>query len=300
MDDRPMFFFAGLLGSPMYMEVEPEIPALIAVNDLAAAGQKLSTASDLWATLEAALDNGKPVFLDSGVFNLTNEHMRAHGITMDEALALAPDQIDNFDWLFDIYQEVLDLVADRLWGYVEIDQGGMENKRVTRSRLHGRGLDPIPVYHPLNDGWDYFDELASNFDRICVGNIVQAPPNIRARIIATVTERIRDYPETWIHFLGLTPNHNSFAYPLVSCDSSSWNFCYRAAEHTKIGTAATKRWSLPRTMQSELKAATTLDLDEWRLRRNRDGEVQIVEQHCAMESLRHYYRTLRSLGLPEF
>jgi hypothetical protein len=46
--------------------------------------------------------------------------------------------------------------ADRLSGYTELDQGGRDHKRRTRTRLHDLGLNPIPVYHPFNDGWDYF------------------------------------------------------------------------------------------------------------------------------------------------
>ena len=57
---------------------------------------------------------------------------------------------------------------------VEVDQGGRENKIKTRARLEKMGLRPIPVYHPLNDGWDYFDYLAENYDRICMGNVVNA------------------------------------------------------------------------------------------------------------------------------
>ena len=57
------------------------------------------------------------------------------------------------------------------------------------------GLKPIPVYHPLLDGWDYFDELAAQYDRICFGNIVQAPAATRIRLLHTLWERHRRYPD---------------------------------------------------------------------------------------------------------
>lgn len=172
--------------------------------------------------LDRFLDGGGKVFLDSGIFNLTNEHMREHGMTMDEALSLAPDEIDGFHELLDRYCEIVEQFRTRLWGYVELDQGGRENKKRTRAKLEADGLRPIPVYHPLNDGWDYFDELAARYDRICVGNIVQAAPPLRLRLLATLWERRRQYPHLWIHLLGMTPKQWLIAYPQTSCDSSTW------------------------------------------------------------------------------
>ena len=140
---------------------------------------------------------------------------------MDEALGTAPEDIDGFDNLFDRYCEIVGVLGDRAWGYIELDQGGRDNKIKTRKRLEALGFNPVPVYHPLNDGWDYFDELASTYDRICVGNVVEADSETRKRIIATIYERCRDYPDLWVHLLGLTPNPWLNAYPMGSCDSSS-------------------------------------------------------------------------------
>jgi hypothetical protein len=84
------------------------------------------------------------------------------------------------------------------------------------------GLAPIPVYHPLNDGWDYFDTLAQRYDRICMGNVVQASPSARKRLITTAWERHRKYPHLWIHLLGYTPHQTLNALPMDSCDSSTW------------------------------------------------------------------------------
>ena len=105
--------------------------------------------------------------------------------------------------------------GSRLWGYIELDQGGAVHKRRTRTALEQAGLAPIPVYHPFNDGWDYFDELCARYDRICVGNVVQAPRAIRCRIFATVWERQRAYPDVWIHYLGVTPTPTQIAYPVT-------------------------------------------------------------------------------------
>ncbi len=162
------------------------------------------------------------LFIDSGVFSLANGHAVAHNISMDEALALAPTEIDGFAALYDKYCSVIEALGNHVWGYIEIDQGGRENKKVTRAKLEAKGFRPIPVYHPFNDGWDYFDELASNYDRICFGNIVQADPETRKRLLATAWERRRKYPHLWIHLLGLSPNERLNGYPIDSCDSSAW------------------------------------------------------------------------------
>jgi len=165
---------------------------------------------------------GKKLFIDSGIFNLTNQHARNNNMTMDQVLAMAPDELDGFDALFYKYTRIVKEIGEKAWGYIEIDQGGMANKIKTRDRLHGLGFNPIPVYHPLVDGWDYFDYLAERYDRICLGNIVQAQNETRKRILATMWERKRKYPNLWIHCLGLTPNEHCLAFPLSSADSSSW------------------------------------------------------------------------------
>lgn len=211
--ERHIYFPAS---NPSMMRVGHEYlqHVLVAINDL-------KTATEL-ALIDDWISKGIKVFIDSGIFNLTNEHMRAHGCTMDEALALAPEQIDGFDALFDRYVQLAKKYDPTCWGYIELDQGGKENKKRTRKRLEKLGLRPIPVYHPLNDGWDYFDELAKRYDRICVGNVVQASAPERLRIAATMWERHRKYPHLWIHLLGLTPNPLMCAFPTNSCDSSSW------------------------------------------------------------------------------
>lgn len=193
---------------------------LTAVNDAITDNQTRES-------IEEPLARGSRLLLDSGIFNLTNRHMRATGITMDEALALPPEALEGFDALFDRYVELVRRYEPRLWGYIELDQGGRDNKRRTRARLHDLGLNPIPVYHPLNDGWDYFDELAAGYDRICFGNIVQAAPTVRLRLLHTMWERRRRYPHLWIHVLGLTASEIVLAYPPDSCDSSTFTSALR-------------------------------------------------------------------------
>jgi hypothetical protein len=173
-------------------------------------------------TLRQLMANGAKLFIDSGVYNLTMEHARAYDCGMNEALSLAPDEIDGFDALFKRYVEVCGSVGADSWGYIEIDQGGRQNKMKIRARLEKLGLRPVPVYHPINDGWDYFDYLAKRYDRICVGNLVHAEIAERLRLIHTLYMRRQKYPYLWVHLLGVTPNELLHSCPLSSCDSSTW------------------------------------------------------------------------------
>ena len=168
------------------------------------------------------LDTGCKLLVDSGIFWLTNHHARKTGITMDVALGIPPEQIPGFEELWSLYMRIVTRFADQLWGYIELDQGGRERKRETRRRLEAEGLSPIPVYHPLLDGWDYFDELAEGYDRLCFGNIVQADAATRTRLCHTAYERHRRYPELWVHLLGMTPNATTMHFPASSVDSSTW------------------------------------------------------------------------------
>lgn len=210
----PLYFMASevfTLGEATLHETDN---LLVAVNEIVEAKGREG--------FETLLLRGRKVFLDSGVYSLATQHAKANNISMDQALGLAPEQVSGFDELFRAYVDIVQTYEPGLWGYIEIDQGGRDNKTRTRARLEAMGLRPIPVYHPLNDGWDYFDELASQYDRICLGNVVMARSEERKRLLATLWERRRRYPNLWIHALGVTPSQVSLAYPMNSCDSSTW------------------------------------------------------------------------------
>ena len=211
---EPPIYFLAANASRLRNAAEVTQCLLIAVNELE--GPKGEEYFSQWLTA------GRTVFLDSGIFFLTNQHARAHDVTMDTALALSPEEIDGFDDLFKKYVHLAKTYGDRVWGYIELDQGGRENKIRTRQRLEDMGLRPIPVYHPFNDGWDYFDELGQNYDRICFGNVVQAERRERVQLIHTMWERRRRFPHLWIHVLGYTPNELLYACPPNSADSSTW------------------------------------------------------------------------------
>lgn len=188
---------------------------LVAVNEIIskAAGKRFSS----------MLEKDLRIFIDSGVYSLAMEHATRHEIPHDQALRVPIDQLDGFQDLYDTYCDLAIKYQDKVWGIVEIDLGGREQKIKTRAKLEKAGIRPIPVYHPLNDGWDYFDELAKGYDRICVGNIVQASRYVRKHLISTIWERkMRVNPNLWIHLLGLAPNEWLCSYPLNSCDASSW------------------------------------------------------------------------------
>jgi hypothetical protein len=149
-------------------------------------------------------------------------HGKKHGLSFYEVLALPPEEIDGFEQLIDRYMDTVTALEPLLWGYVELDQGGPENKRRLRAMTEAKGLRPIPVYHPLVDDYAYFDELAGQYDRICMANVVVTPRPMRKRLLATLWERCRAYPHLWVHLLGYTPDDVTNAYPAASVDSSTF------------------------------------------------------------------------------
>lgn len=204
---------------------------LMAVNDLMSDGG----ISELRARTEPP---DAKLFLDSGIFWLSSRHAQRHDLTFYEALTVLPTEIDGFDKLLARYIEIVKEFEGDLWGYVEPDQGGVDAKRATRRALEAQGLAPIPVYHPLTDGWDYFDELADGYDRIAIGNVVMADKAVRRGILTTIWERRRRHGKRlWLHALGYTPNQLFDAYPINSSDSSSHVYALRYGASMCMGRA---------------------------------------------------------------
>jgi hypothetical protein len=204
---------------------------LMAVNDV-------MTESGLSELRERTGLPSAKLLLDSGIFWLSTRHAERAGLTFYEALAVPPADIPGWDKLFARYVEVVRDFEPALWGYVEPDQGGPDGKRATRLALEAEGLRPIPVYHPLTDGWDYFDELLDGYDRIAIGNVVMSDRDTRRRILTMIWERRRRHRRpVWIHALGYTPNPLLNAYPVNSTDSSSHLYSLRFGASMCMGRA---------------------------------------------------------------
>jgi hypothetical protein len=172
---------------------------------------------------ETLLDSGRhKVFLDSGIHSINTAYRRDHPDFQGSTFLIPPAEMPGLQELRDRYVAVVRKYESRLWGYVELDQGGAEWKPKIRAELEAEGLSPIPVYHPLVDPYDYFDDLARNYDRICLGNLAFQTAFVRKRLLLTVFERLRRYPHLWVHALGLFPNQWLRAMPMQSCDSSTW------------------------------------------------------------------------------
>lgn len=84
--DRHLYFLAGQSDQQVHTTMHPNV--LVAVNDYMS-DRRLHE-------LDGMLELGCRVMLDSGIFWLTNEHARAHRVTMDVALGLPPTEIDGF------------------------------------------------------------------------------------------------------------------------------------------------------------------------------------------------------------
>jgi hypothetical protein len=230
------------------------------------------------STIDQFVEEGRNVFVDSGIFNLAMEHARQHDCSMNEALALAPDAIDGFDDLMEKYLAIVGEAGDRCWGYIEMDQGGRENKIKTRAFLESKGLRPIPVYHPLNDGWDYFDELAQNYDRICLGNIVQADQKTRVRLLTTVLKRRQAYPNLWIHGLGMAPVPYLMSLHLDSVDASTFLFPVRWSKWP-VTAAMTKAVLMPEEFKYRLDSESESPMGHHELKRLLGFDLVAHQRH---------------------
>lgn len=224
--DKEERFAYFLATSPTrHTEAETHLPEanILSYEHVLVAINELETPKSL-ENLNRLVDSGRKVLLDSGIFNLTMRHARANDVHMDVALGLAPDEIDGFDKLKDTYYTIADKYKDTMWGMIEMDQGGPEHKPITRAMIEkDTGIVPIPVWHPLLDGVDYYKSITKEYDRICVGNLVKAVPSIRLRLLTKIYELSRECPDVWHHLLGVTPNDLSYSLPIYgSCDSSTW------------------------------------------------------------------------------
>ena len=170
--------------------------------------------------IEKLLSMGKTVLIDSGIFSLAADYARKKQIPLHEAFAVNPAKFDGFSKLFDAYVSIIGKLKERVWGYIEMDIGGQDNKIAIRSQIESMGLSPMPVYHPLNDTPEYFDYLAERYPRICVGNLVDASPDLKNRIIWDIDRRRKKHPHLWIHFLGISLSPHCFTFQVDSCDSS--------------------------------------------------------------------------------
>lgn len=246
-DPTDPFFYFLATGPGRHLEASRALPdeelhpyphVLVAVNEINTATHR--------ALLDELCDT-RVVLLDSGIYNLTVSHAQRHGMTMDEALILHPEEVDGFDALYDRYCELVTLYADRLWGFIELDLGGPEIKPQTRARIEAdTGLIPMPVCHLLSDGWEYYETLVSEYDRLCMGNLVKAAPSDRVRLLHAVYERSREHPEVWHHLLGVTPSPLLHALPIHgSSDSSTWLNGVRWFHSWRVGAMGSSLGNLP-------------------------------------------------------
>ena len=115
--EAPTQYF--IASNPSQMLRVPHEYVLVAVNELDTPKQR--------ETIDRILDTDKKVFLDSGIFNLAMSHARKHDVSHDVGLSMPPEEIDGFNELWDLYGTIATTYADRIWGIVELDQGGVEH-----------------------------------------------------------------------------------------------------------------------------------------------------------------------------
>lgn len=227
MSDAPIYFRASLLSDVIETKE-------LAINCRLEEKTILLALSSIWMDTPIDVDSDKQlvalrklcdeykVLLDSGAFGLALRYARDKGIPLATALASPVHQIDGYDIMLSNWRKVVSTCGDALWGYIELDLGGRDQKRRTREILELEGFSPIPVFHALSDGWDYFDELVERYERICVGNLAQARDDKRKEIFRMIEQRRVGTSVKWIHYLGVSPTRSFVSSPVESCDSTSY------------------------------------------------------------------------------
>jgi hypothetical protein len=209
--------FVYFLAAPLsFVETAgPHHPhCLIAVNEL--------MRPDWRVRLDALLESGVQVLIDSGAYSVAAAHTRKHNLPLEAGFKIPLHELDGFDTLLARFKEVAREYQGKVWGLIEIDLGGEKQKQKTRKAFEESGIYPMPVFHPMSDSLAYLDLLLDTYDRIAVGNLVSASRYARKRILQTLWDRRQGRACQWIHLLGLTPSEILCAYPFESCDSSAW------------------------------------------------------------------------------
>lgn len=191
--------------------------------------------------VKAYSKGGSNLLIDSGIFGLAATAAKAKGISHVEGLMTPPTEIVGWDKFIGNWKSLISEVKNNCWGYIEIDLGGTKQKIETRKMLEADGFKPIPVIHPMSDGWDYFDEMANKYDRLAIGNLVQSNARTRYHILKTVHQRRQGKGVKWIHALGITASPLWLSAPTESCDSSALASCLMMSIPAHVSNAFQQR-----------------------------------------------------------
>jgi hypothetical protein len=80
---------------------------------------------------------------------------------------------------------------------------------------------------------------------LCIGNVVNASPGVRSKLLYEVHRRWRNYPQVWLHTLGVSPNHHVNTGRFSSCDSSAWMSSMRWGKPNPSYTLGERAYLLP-------------------------------------------------------
>lgn len=277
----PRFFFAGQM-EDIQIASRHHDSLLIAVTNI----RKKSHIADVARWVKA----GKKVIIDSGVFELCQHHAKRNNMTLTAALGLPPEQLDGFPSLMTHYLSIAKSLPPELFALVEVDVGGKEHKRTTRAYLESIGCKVCPVFHPLLDGWEYLDELAEKYPTIFVGNLVDASPALRQKIIGRLISW-RERHDVWIHMLGVTPSPMVVSMPMDSCDSSAWLGCVKFFQTWKASALWNKLGGFDRGMAYPRSLAQRTAVPE--ATHQKSKSVTAADEACQALMAQHFFSCLK-------
>jgi hypothetical protein len=194
---------------------------LVALNYLIKGGE-VDAAS--LARLDAFINSGKHVYLDSGCFSLAFAYAKEHSMTAPDVFMLPPRELPFFEAWYATYIRIVPQLVDRLWGVVEIDFGSPEDRAATRARIaRDTGVRPIPVFRFGKDPVSLFERLVSTHDRVCLGGLAKVTPAFRNMALPLLRDiQHRANPSCWIHVLGVSASGAFSASGFTSCDASTY------------------------------------------------------------------------------
>lgn len=168
-------------------------------------------------------EQGVRILLDSGVYVVGMREAQRRNVPLQNVLSKEPSEIQGYAKLYSRYKETMVALKDYIWAGIEIDFGSIETRYELRRQMKEEfGFNPVPVWHPATDPVDYMERLASEYDMVAVGNVVNANQTMRVRILNQIHEIKERYPGTWIHVLGMDVNPAIVSFDIDSCDMSSW------------------------------------------------------------------------------
>ena len=179
----------------------------------------VSVAVNEWRQVISSWPGDYPLMVDSGVWSMISS-MATDNQRAELFVHLVPEDSPHWVLYRGRWMELLTTpkLLDRVWGVVEIDGGTHEVKTKRRERHEDiTGVAAIPVYHP-QDPPEYLVHLVETYDRVAISQTKLS--HERSAIVSQVAREVDG--ETWIHWLGASPDREDVLTWIPNSTDSTW------------------------------------------------------------------------------